>query len=235
MVSQISGQTTHLVIGVDPGPKKLSDADKYGIAKVSFSELIALLDVIKRPASTGSDTHQLDMLLPPVGKDVQAATGTISDAIVSVLAAADPTAANQLKHFEFFAKRKWTVVEAGGGGNCFFHSVLLVNRIHQYSTILPKTHAALRNQVVLHMRENIDTLVVCDQPIEALLLARSTNFLSNMKREGVYVEYEIIGGFAHMIKQAVIVYSLHCGTPLVISASWFYMFDLKLVASGNFS
>jgi len=49
------------------------------------------------------------------------------------------------------------------------------------------------------------------------------------------VEYEIIGGFAHMIKQAVIVYSLHCGTPLVISASWFYMFDLKLVASGNFS
>ena len=207
VVAQISGQTTHLVIGLEPGPKKLADADKRGIAKVSLSEWQAL---------TGSAT-------PPPPIHVQAATATIATAIPLAAADPDPEQANMIKHFDFFAKRKWTVVEAGGGGNCFFHSVLLVNRIQQYSTVMPRTHAAVRNQVVAHMRANVDRLVVCEQPMASLLNARKPSFLANMQRTNVYVEYEVIGGFSHLINEAVIVYSQQCGTPLVISVSWFYL------------
>jgi len=109
------------------------------------------------------------------------------------------------------------------GGNCFFHSVLLLNRIHKYSTMMPRTHAALRNQVITHMHAHADTLVVCEQPIAALLNARAPSFLASMKREGMYVEYEVIGGFAHFVNEAVIVYSQQCRLPLVIYVSCFYM------------
>ncbi len=333
VVTQISGQTTHLVIGLEPGAKKLSDAEQRGIAKVYLSDFIALLDAIKRQASTGSATplphvnnHVQAATAPTVGQEaletvtaiargaavpesqdqvyrhqqhhiqtsfiatqgdgaadangwlpgrnafnaaatrvvpaapavaaaalaaqsckgssrkasvakaphVRAATATIVDqeafetatAIALAAADADPTLANMRKHFELFAKRNWTVVEAGGLGDCFFHSVLLVNQTQRYSTVMPRTHAALRKQVVAHLRAHANTLVVCEQPIAALLRARSPTFLANMKRVGVYVEYEVIGGFAHLINEAVIVYSQQCGTPLVISNFFYFLFCL---------
>ncbi len=222
VVAQISGQTTHLVIGLEPGAKKLADADKRGIEKVSLSELNTLLDAIQRQASTGSATP-LHVQAATDTNSIVAIDAATTTAIARAAADLDPTLAYQRKHFQFFAKRKWTVVEAGANGNCFFHSVLLVNKIQQYSTVMPRTHAAVRKQVVAHMRANADTLVVCEQPMASLLDARAPSYLANMQKAGVYVEYEVIGGFSHLINEAVIVYSQQCGTPLVISVSLCYL------------
>jgi len=158
----------------------------------------------------------------PIASALQtAATGPIVDdeeAERRAAAAAAAAEANQLKHFKLFDKRHWTVVEAGGAGNCFFYSILLLNKINHDRSLpqMPKTHVALRKRVVAHIRTNIETLVVCEQPIKSLLDLRSSSYLSSMNNDGKYVEYEIIGGFAHMVDTAVIVYSLHCAMPLVI-------------------
>ena len=241
MVTQISGQTTHLVVGLEPGAKKVSDADKQRTPKIDLKDLRTLLDTIKRqalvdlarpstvPAAAASAAVSAIMNAAVPAAAASAVTVQQQEALETARAIAlvaadpDPTLANMTKHFAFFLKRIWTVVEAGMGGNCFFHSVLLMNRIHKHSSRMPRTHAALRNQVISHMRDHADTLVVCEQPISSLLDARAPSFLANMKREGTYVEYEVIGGFAHFINEAVIVYSQQCRMPLVIYVSCFYM------------
>jgi hypothetical protein len=124
---------------------------------------------------------------------------------------------HEATHFRYFANRRWALVECGGNGNCLFWCLLLINKLLNPSPIpMYKTHQALRKQVVKHMEENLEVLMVCGEPMSALIEARPANFFKRMATPNEDAEYEIICGFAHMAQVTVVVYSLHCQLPQVI-------------------
>jgi hypothetical protein len=240
VVTQISGQTTHLVVGVDPGAKKLSDSDKHRTPKVDLKELMTLLDTIKRQAlvdlgssSTvmNSEVHAaaasaavsaiMNAAVPAAASSAVVSASTIINAAavpVAVASPADETDANQQKHFGYFLKNHWTIIECGAGGACFFHSVLILNKIHGIQNMF-KSHGALRRQVCQHVLDNSDSIFVSQQPIMSLISPRGARFMSHMREERTYVEYEIVCAFSHLVQTSVIVYTLHARLPQVSAAS----------------
>jgi hypothetical protein len=134
----------------------------------------------------------------------------------SVLAAEACCERNQRSHFAYFLNRNWTVVECGGAGDCFFYCILHIKKVFMELQIdMFKTHQALRKQVVNHMLANQDEIRVNDQPIRCLLDKKGAHWLKKMMKSHEYIEYEVICGFAHMADAAVIVYTVHCSSPLV--------------------
>jgi hypothetical protein len=220
VVTQISGQTTHLVVGVEPGAKKVSDADKHRTPKIDLKELRTLLDTIKRQAL-------VDLARPSTGMNAEVHAAAASAAVSAIMNAAVPAAAasavvsastdadaNQQKHFGYFLKNHWTIIECGGGGACFFHSVLILNKIHGVVNMF-KSHGALRRQVCQHVRDNFASIFVSQQPIMTLIAPRGARFMSRMRDDATYVEYEIVCAFSHLVQTPVIVYTLHARLPQV--------------------
>lgn len=121
------------------------------------------------------------------------------------------------KHFNYFRLRKWALLECGGAGDCFFYSVLFLNKLNGYQyPEMRRTHPALRKQLVTHFTKNQDTILANEQPVKLLLKCRPQNYLSKMSETGEFVEYETLCAFSHMIEAPVVVWSKDCDLPLVI-------------------
>ena len=134
---------------------------------------------------------------------------------VQALREAKQMAANQTAHFAYFRRRKWQRRECGVGGDCFFHTVLFL-KIHSGIVVdMYKTHAALRKQVVSHLKTHMDDIKVNGQPAQIILQPRGSSWFKKMSKVHEYIEYEVISALAHMIDQVIVVYSAHCKRPLV--------------------
>lgn len=121
------------------------------------------------------------------------------------------------KHYGYFSKRQWAILECGGAGNCFFLSVCVITRLYGHPIpYLFKSHAALRRQVAKHFEEHIDSIMIMGDSISTLLVARPQNYLKMQYSVGNYVEYECLCAFAHLVKAPVIVWSIHCSMPMTI-------------------
>jgi hypothetical protein len=122
-----------------------------------------------------------------------------------------------IKHYKYFRIRSWALLECGGAGDCFFYSVLFLNKLNTYTyPDMRRTHSALRKQLFVHFREHQDKILANHQPITAFLEARPKNYLQQMSNPGEFVEYETLCAFSHMVQAPVVVWSKDCDAPLSI-------------------
>jgi hypothetical protein len=194
VVNALSGKTTHLVIGEGPGQQKIHDARLLShVSTIRYKDFLDILEAKKKNSIAEAAA---------IAASKQAREANF-------------VARNQSKHFAYFCKRSWRVLECGGAGDCFFYTVLHLKKVHNIIADMFKTHAALRKQVVNHLKTHQDAIRVNAQPARSLLDPRGPAWFTKMLKPHTYVEYEIICGFAHMIDQIVVVYTVHCTTPLV--------------------
>ncbi len=254
VVNALSGKTTHLVIGEGPGQQKILCAKQSShVCTIRYNYFLEILEARKQKlvaevaaassheAVAAASSHEA-VAAASSHQAVAAASShqAVAAAPSHEAAAAAPSqqvreatfvARNQSKHFAYFEKRSWRVAECGGGGDCFFYSVLYLKKVHNFIVDMFKTHAALRKQVVNHLKTNQDEIRVNAQPARSLLEPRGPSWFSKMLKPHEYVEYEIICGFAHMINQVVVVYTVHCSTPLVRYCN--YLFSRTEFHTGN--
>jgi hypothetical protein len=144
------------------------------------------------------------------------------DVNVSATAAATTPAASRSQgvnytqnHLLYFKRCKWQIIEGGGGGNCFFHSVTAINKIHRNrKPELFHSHYALRKQICAFWRSNLATLklngmMMADVPGIDATIAKTA-------KQNVDAEYEVVAAFASMIQEAVIVWNMHSQLPWVM-------------------
>ncbi len=97
-------------------------------------------------------------------------------------AAADATKF-EIKHYALFKKRRWTIIECGEGGDCFFHSVLMINKVHEYRCAMRRTHMALRKEICTYFDNNRDSLMQ-NPDLRGMLAARPKSFMTRMAVAG---------------------------------------------------
>ena len=170
----------------------------------------------KRAAATSVDL-QMKRSAPDVTVSATAAATTpaVSRSQVGKYTGSSQGTNYTSNHLLYFKRCSWQLIEGGGGGNCFFHSVTVINKMYRNRRPeLFKSHFALRKQICDYWKSNLATLNVNGMKMADVIGIHEQ--IARTAKINVDAEYEVVAAFASMIADTVIVWNKHSELPCVM-------------------
>ncbi len=200
---------------VVPEPQTKRPAPDLTVSATAAQQSQATASAPRKKRAAGETTVGAPPAAPSIVSEPQTKR-PVPDLTVSAAAAQRSIGVNNTpNHLLFFKRCSWQLIEGGGGGNCFFHSVTVINKTYRNRRPdLFKSHFALRKQICNFWISNLATLSLNGMKMADVPEMHAK--IATMAKMNEDAEYEVVAAFASMIEDAVIVWNMHSELPWVM-------------------